>query len=272
MRHQFGSSHGHHHGQHGHHHESGRCGHDRRRDHERADPFFGDVRDVARAFSRFSSHFWIHAIGRRGGGFWSQGGGGDWDGSDGFDGDGWRRGRKFSADDLQLLLLSLLDEKPSHGYELIKALETRTGGFYKPSPGVVYPALTFLEDLGYATVDTEGNKKRYHLSDAGRAYLAEHRERLDMMVGKLQHVARKMDWMRRAMSGTPQREPEQGGWLPEFVAARVRLKQVLAQRSEASPDEQRRIAAILARAADEIEAAGKSANPSASPPDNGSGT
>jgi hypothetical protein len=63
-----------------------------------------------------------------------------------------------------------------------------------------------------------------------------------------------MDFMRRAMSGEPQREPEQGGWLPEFVEARLRIKRALTQRSEASADEQRRIAAILARAADEIEA------------------
>lgn len=78
------------------------------------------------------------------GGFWGGGpsdgfGPGGPDGPGGFDNEGWRRGRKFSADDLQLLLLSLLEEKPSHGYELIKALETRTNGFYKPSPGVVYP-------------------------------------------------------------------------------------------------------------------------------------
>lgn len=197
-------------------------------------------------------------IGRHGG-FWSSGEGGgrgDWDGSDGsdgFGGDGWRRGRKFSAEDLQLLLLSLLEEKPSHGYELIKALEARTNGFYKPSPGVVYPALTFLEDLGYATVDTEGNKKRYQLSDTGREYLAANRERIALMIGKLRHVARKMDWMRRAMSGTPQQDPEQGGWLPEFVAARMRLKNALALATDAEPDEQRRIAAILERAAQDIE-------------------
>lgn len=191
-------------------------------------------------------------MGGRGGGFWSQGGGFEGDG-DGFDGDNLRRGRKFSAEDLQLLLLSLLDEKPSHGYELIKALETRTGGFYKPSPGVVYPALTFLEDVGYATVDLEGNKKRYQLSEAGRAYLDQNRARLEQMVARLQHVARKMDFMRRAMSGQPQRDVEEGGWTPELVQARGRLKQALMVRSGATADEQRRIAAILERAADEIE-------------------
>jgi hypothetical protein len=66
------------------------------------------------------------------------------------------------------------------------------------------------------------------LADAGRAYLEENRERLEQMLARLQHVARKMDWMRRAMRGEPQREPEQGGWVPEFVASRMRLKQALA--------------------------------------------
>ncbi|WP_211948462.1 PadR family transcriptional regulator [Cupriavidus yeoncheonensis] len=209
---------------------------------------------------RLSHHFLHHAIGRhpRGGGAW--GGQGDGEGFDGpgdFDGEGWRRGRKFSAEDLQLLLLALLEEKPSHGYELIKALETRTSGFYKPSPGMVYPALTYLEEVGYATVDTEGNKKRYHLSDAGRAYLAANKDRLDLMLGRLRHAARKMDWIRRAMAGEPQIEPEQGGWAPEFVQARMALKRALALRSDASPDEQRRIAAILAQATAEIEAGPK---------------
>jgi len=199
----------------------------------------------------------IHAVGRhRHGG----GPGGFFGGGDGFDGDGdsWRRGRKFSSDDLQLMLLSLLEEKPSHGYELIKALETRTNGFYKPSPGMVYPALTFLEEVGYATVDTEGNKKRYQLAEPGRAHLEANRERLALMLNKLKHVARKMEWVRRALSGEgaeggDEREAE-GGWLPEFVEARLALKRALLMRTEAAPAEQRRIAAILARATAEINA------------------
>ncbi len=206
---------------------------------------------------RRSLHVLHHAIGRfqRGGGSWGGQDGGDGLGGPGeFDGEGWRRGRKFSAEDLQLLLLALLEEKSSHGYELIKALETRTSGFYKPSPGMVYPALTYLEEVGYATVDTEGNKKRYHLADAGRTYLAANRDRLALMLGRLNHAARKMDWIRRAMAGEPQIEPEQGGWAPEFVQARMALKRALALRSDAGPDEQRRIAAILAQATAEIEA------------------
>ncbi|MFJ4292401.1 PadR family transcriptional regulator [Cupriavidus sp. NPDC089707] len=217
---------------------------------------FGTVRE---AFMRLAPHLMRHAMGRSGAGFWGNrdDDGFSGGGPGGFDNEGWRRGRKFSADDLQLLLLSLLEEKPSHGYELIKALETRTNGFYKPSPGVVYPALTYLEEVGYATVDTEGNKKRYQLSETGKAHLAANRERVDVMVAKLRHVARKMEWMRRAMSGEPQPEPEQGGWLPELMQARAALKRAMVMRGEAGADEQRRIAAILIRAAAEIEAGPK---------------
>lgn len=200
-------------------------------------------------FHRIAEHFGRHAMGRHGhrhghghGGF---GGPGGFDG----DGEGFTRGRKFSSDDLQLLLLALLAEKPSHGYELIKALETQSNGIYSPSPGMVYPALTYLEELGYATVELASNKKCYHLSPAGRDYLDAEQERLALIQDKLKHLARKMDWFRRAMAGE---EDGEGGWLPEFVEARRALKRALMQRSEANPDEQRRIAAILARATQDI--------------------
>lgn len=217
---------------------------------------------LTRLSKHFERHLAHHAMGRHGGGFWGGGhddgfGPGGPDGPGSFDGEGWRRGRKFSADDLQLLLLAMLEEKPSHGYELIKAIETRTNGFYKPSPGVVYPALTYLEEVGYATVDTEGNKKRYQLSETGKAHLAANRERVEVMIAKLRHVARKVEWMRRAMSGEAQPEPEQGGWLPELMQARAAIKRAIALRSDAGVDEQRRIAEILLRAAAEIEAVGK---------------
>ena len=75
------------------------------------------------------------------------------------------RGRKMGSVDLRLVLLTLLAERPSHGYELIKSLEERSGGFYSPSPGMVYPALTWLEEVGYAGVTTEGAKKRYAITE-----------------------------------------------------------------------------------------------------------
>ena len=151
--------------------------------------------------------------------------GGDADDDFGGDGRGWTRGRRVSAEDLQLMLLGLLEQNPSHGYELIKALGTLSNGFYTPSPGMVYPALTYLEELGYATVEQDGAKKRYSLAEPGRAYLDANRERLSVQFNKFKHIARKMDWMRQAWSGQPpdlgpEGEDRATGWVPEFVQAR----------------------------------------------------
>ncbi|MDR5782462.1 PadR family transcriptional regulator [Caballeronia sp. LZ065] len=192
--------------------------------------------------------------GRFGGGPGGPGGMGGMGGMGGFGEDGMPRGRKFSSDDLQLLLLALLAEAPRHGYELIKALEDRSNGFYAPSPGMVYPALTYLEELGYTTVELEGNRKRYALSESGREYLAANRERVDIMLAKLTHFARKMDLVRRAYMGEDVEDPSgDTGWVPELIAARRALKKAMLLRTNASADEQRRIAAILARATAEIE-------------------
>jgi DNA-binding PadR family transcriptional regulator len=86
----------------------------------------------------------------------------------------------FEQGDLKYVILRLLDEKPRHGYEIIKELEDRFSGAYSPSPGTVYPTLTMLEDLGYAQASVEeGGRKIYSITDAGRAYLAENSETVD---------------------------------------------------------------------------------------------
>jgi DNA-binding PadR family transcriptional regulator len=184
-----------------------------------------------------------HGHGPRGG----RGGGGF-----GFDDEGGPRGRKLSSDDLQLLLLALIGEQPSHGYELIKALEQRSSGFYVPSPGMMYPALACMEDRGHVSIQPEGNRKRYALSDEGRAHLAANRERVDLMLAKLAAAADKMRLMRSALA---EGGDEAGGkhWTAEFAEARHSLKHALQARSGASAEEQQRIAAILTRAIAEIE-------------------
>ena len=98
----------------------------------------------------------------------------------------WRGGRMFEQGDLRYVVLRLLEEKPRHGYEIIKALEEKLGGTYAPSPGVVYPTLQLLEDLGYARIvpGAEG-KKTYEITDAGRAYLAENRETVDSIFDRI---------------------------------------------------------------------------------------
>jgi DNA-binding PadR family transcriptional regulator len=206
-------------------------------------PMFGDTFGFR--------EFW-HAIGRH---HQRGGGGGPWGGRGGFDGDGdgLTRGRKFTGDDLQLLLLALIEEAPRHGYELIKALEARSNGFYAPSPGMVYPALTYLEELGHVTVQVEGNRKRYELAASGREHLAANRERVEMMLAKLAHIAHRMDSVRRAYAGEEAGDAEPGGFLPELIEAKRALKRALIRRAGAPAAEQQRVAAILLRAAAEIE-------------------
>ncbi|MGI4797413.1 MAG: PadR family transcriptional regulator [Janthinobacterium lividum] len=86
-------------------------------------------------------------------------------------GDGMPGGRRMGSADLQLVVLALLAEQPAHGYELIRKLEERSGGFYVPSPGMIYPALTYLEEIEHAAVAPDGNRKLYSITDAGRAHL-----------------------------------------------------------------------------------------------------
>jgi DNA-binding PadR family transcriptional regulator len=97
-----------------------------------------------------------------------------------------RSERVFESGDLRILLLAVIAEKPSHGYELIKEVEERLGGGYSPSPGVVYPTLTWLEELGYATVETKGGgKKLYGITEEGRAYLASQKPALDSILARM---------------------------------------------------------------------------------------
>ena len=98
-------------------------------------------------------------------------------------------GRMFEHGALRWVLLSLIGDKPSHGYELIKAIEARMGGTYTPSPGVIYPSLTLLEDMGALSVVAEGGKKRYAVTDEGRRLLGENAE-------ALAHAERKMKVLR----------------------------------------------------------------------------
>ena len=171
-------------------------------------------------------------------------------GGRGLGGPGFRAGRKFAAADLQLILLALLESRPSHGYELIKALEERSGGFYTPSPGVIYPALTYLEEIGYATVAAEGSKKLYSITDAGRAYLGEHREAVDATLAQLEHIGRRMGRVRDAFSGFD--DEEDMGGSREIMQARRELKHALREKRHASAEERARIAEILRVAAAKI--------------------
>ena len=134
------------------------------------------------------------------------------------------RGRKMGSVDLRLVLLTLLAERPSHGYELIKALEERSGGFYSPSPGMVYPALTWLEEVGYASVTADGAKKLYNITAEGQAYLAQHKAAADAILGQLEQIAKRLGRMREAVAGF---EDEDEAGPREVWLARRELKEAL---------------------------------------------
>ncbi|MFI4879663.1 MAG: PadR family transcriptional regulator [Steroidobacterales bacterium] len=179
---------------------------------------------------------------------------GGFTGGMGMGGRAFRAGRRLASGDLQLVLLALLGERPSHGYELIKALEERSGGFYSPSPGMIYPALTWLEEVGYASVAAEGTKKLYSITDTGREYLKENRDAANAMLGQLEHIGRKMGRVREIFGGFD--EEGASGESAEIDAARRELKQALRDKRGAPADEQSRIAAIMKSAADQIRGKG----------------
>lgn len=115
------------------------------------------------------------------------GGPGHWGGRGGWGQEGGRRGRMFEQGALRLVILRLLSEKPRHGYEIIKAVEEGFGGGYTPSPGIVYPTLTLLEEMGYAKVASEeGGKKLYAITPEGGEFLADNAKQADAIFDRMQ--------------------------------------------------------------------------------------
>jgi DNA-binding PadR family transcriptional regulator len=205
-------------------------------------------------FQRGAAHFEdcprdYHFAGRHGRRFGHFAGG--FTGSMGMGGRAFRAGRRLASGDLQLVLLALLADEPSHGYELIKALEERSGGFYAPSPGMVYPALTWLEEVGYASVAAEGAKKLYSITDSGRGFLEENRDAADAMLAQLEHIGRKMGRVREIFGSFEEGENEEHD-SKELHAARRELKLALREKRGAPAEDKSRIAAILKDAAAQI--------------------
>ncbi len=100
-------------------------------------------------------------------------------------------GRFFAHGDLRLVILHLIAEKPRHGYEIIKAIEEHVGGAYSPSPGVIYPTLTLLEELGHVTVTPgEGAKKLHTITPDGQADLEAHRPAVDALLARMEEASR----------------------------------------------------------------------------------
>ena len=167
-------------------------------------------------------------------------------------GDMIRAGRMLATGDLRLIALALIAEQPRHGYEIIKVLEDKTQGWYSPSPGIVYPTLTFREEAGYVTAQTEGAKKLYTITDEGRAYLAENRDFVDAVLERLAAVGRKIARM-RARFGEDERDEHRDRVPPLVKAALDNLREATRTRLAGDAEAEAKIVDILARAAGELK-------------------
>jgi len=165
-------------------------------------------------------------------------------GREGFEGFMGRHGRGFGGDrerlfdsgELRLVILQLVAEKPSYGYEIIKAIEERLSGGYAPSPGVVYPTLTLLEEEGYATSSTEGNKKLYTVTELGTEYLKTNQATIKAIFGRMEQAG---DVFGRGRS-------------PQIMRAFMNLKFAMKMRAtqgDLTPEQTRRIAEAIDAAA-----------------------
>ena len=151
-------------------------------------------------------------------------------------------GRFFDQGGLRLVVLKLIAEKPRHGYELIKALEEASGGAYSPSPGVIYPTLTLLEEMGFTTAsDAGGGRKLFTITAEGEAHLDASSAMVKAIFEKMAAIAERA-----------------GAFHPQIVRARENLRAALRLKIGAgglSPEQAEAIAAALDAAAKAVEAA-----------------
>jgi DNA-binding PadR family transcriptional regulator len=182
----------------------------------------------------------------------------------GFRGGSLRTARVLASGDLQILILRLLSEKPRHGYEIIKAIEEHSSGVYTPSPGMVYPALTYLEETGYATNTAEGAKKLYSITPEGSAYLEKNRGLADEMWHRLALFGRKLAHLQRQYAedeavadtfGSGSSGGARAEWQQlkaEFLALRAELKAAIYEKLNSSMEEKQRVLRILRQTIEEI--------------------
>jgi DNA-binding PadR family transcriptional regulator len=179
-------------------------------------------------------------------------------------GGGMRSARVLASGDLQLLILLLLSEKPRHGYEIIKAIEEHSSGVYTPSPGMVYPALTFLEETGYATATAEGTKKLFSITTDGTEHLTKNRSAAEELWNRLALFGRKLAHFQRQYAeeedvaehfGGGPRDSVRSEWRQmkaEFLGLRDELKAAIYEKLNSSIEEKKRVLQILRRTIDEI--------------------
>ena len=186
-----------------------------------------------------------HRRGHFGGRFGRHGMGGR-----GMDPDDMRAGRMLAQGDLRLIALALIAEAPRHGYEIIKLVEEKTSDWYSPSPGIVYPTLTYLEEAGYVTASVEGAKKLYAITEEGRAYLQANRDLVDVVLARLSALGERVNRWRRSERG--EREGRRS-FPPLTQAAFDHLRESVSKRLEGDAEAEAHLVEILARAAADLQ-------------------
>ena len=151
---------------------------------------------------------------------------------------GLRRESPFQKGDLKYVILDLLKDKPRYGYEIIRALEEQSFGYYKPSAGVVYPTLQMLEEMGYARSTERDGKKVYTITAEGNQFLVERRDSVDEVKRHMRH-----HW-----------NPKNIGPVGEIMSEVIKLGKSVGPRiRNAKPEQLRRISEIISRTRREIE-------------------
>ena len=144
----------------------------------------------------------------------------------------------FHKGDLKYVILDLLKDKPRYGYEIIRALEERSHGFYTPSPGVIYPTLQMLEEMGYAVTAEQDGKKVYTITEQGRQFLDERKDFTDELKSQMRH-----HW-----------NPEKIGVIGETMGEFKKLGRLMHRRArDLDSEKTRRIREVISRAYREIE-------------------
>ena len=161
-----------------------------------------------------------------------------------------RAGRMLAQGDLRLIALTLIAEEPRHGYEIIKLVEEKTADWYSPSPGIIYPTLTYLEEAGYVTASAEGSKKLYTITEEGRAYLEANREIVDAVLDRLSALGERVNRWRQRMRGE---RGERGSFPPLTEAALEHLRETISKRLEGDADAEAHLVEVLARAAADMQ-------------------
>jgi DNA-binding PadR family transcriptional regulator len=198
-------------------------------------------------------HGWKWAAGRHGGGRFGFGRRGKWD-FGGRDPEDWMRAKRMLAQgDLRLIALALIAEAPRHGYEIIKLLEEKTADWYSPSPGIIYPTLTYLEEAGYVTASAEGSKKLYTITQEGSAYLKANREIVDAVLDRLSALGERVNRWRQRVRGERGERGERGSLPPLTEAALDHLRETIGKRLEGDADAEAHLVEILARAAADMQ-------------------